>query len=71
MSGRRDRPAIVTATHDANVPMSLGTPAVTIGSGGKGGRAHALDEWIDLEKGPSVKGMRVGLAALPTVAGVE
>ncbi|CAN5451287.1 M20/M25/M40 family metallo-hydrolase [soil metagenome] len=56
---------------DANVPMSLGIPAVTIGSGGKGGRAHALDEWIDVEKGPSVKGMSVGLAALLTVAGVE
>ena len=56
---------------DANVPMSLGIPAVTIGSGGKGGRAHALDEWIDVEKGPSVKGMSVGLAALLTVAGLE
>ena len=56
---------------DANVPMSLGIPAVTIGSGGQGGRAHALDEWIDVEKGPSVKGMSVGLAALLTVAGVE
>ena len=56
---------------DANVPMSLGIPAVTIGSGGKGGRAHALDEWIDVEKEPSVKGMSVGLAALLTVAGVE
>ena len=56
---------------DANVPMSLGVPAVTIGSGGKGGRAHALDEWIDVEKGASVKGMSVGLAALLTVAGVE
>lgn len=56
---------------DANVPMSLGIPAVTIGSGGKGGRAHALDEWIDVEKGASVKGMSVGLAALLTVAGVE
>lgn len=56
---------------DANVPMSLGIPAVTIGSGGKGGRAHALDEWIDVEKAPSVKGMSVGLAALLAVAGVE
>ncbi|MDO8378719.1 M20/M25/M40 family metallo-hydrolase [Phenylobacterium sp.] len=56
---------------DANVPMSLGIPAVTIGSGGKGGRAHALDEWIDVEKAPSVRGMSVGLAALLAVAGVE
>ena len=56
---------------DANVPMSLGLPAVTIGAGGKGGRAHALDEWIDIEKAPTVKGMQVGLAALLAVAGVD
>lgn len=64
-------PVHQASSTDANVPMSLGIPAVTIGSGGKGGRAHALDEWIDVEKGPSVKGMSVGLAALLTVAGVE
>ncbi|WP_340645139.1 M20/M25/M40 family metallo-hydrolase [Phenylobacterium sp.] len=64
-------PAHDASSTDANVPMSLGIPAVTIGSGGKGGRAHALDEWIDVERGPSVKGMSVGLAALLTVAGLE
>lgn len=56
---------------DSNVPMSLGIPAVTIGSGGTGGRAHALDEWIDVEKSASVRGMQVGLAALLAVAGVD
>lgn len=56
---------------DSNVPMSLGIPAVTIGAGGKAGRAHALDEWIDVEKASSVKGMQVGLAALLAVAGVD
>nr|WP_166504253.1 M20/M25/M40 family metallo-hydrolase [Caulobacter henricii] len=56
---------------DSNIPMSLGIPAVTIGSGGKAGRAHALDEWIDIEKGESLKGMQVGLAALLAVAGVD
>lgn len=56
---------------DSNLPMSLGIPAVTIGSGGKAGRAHALDEWIDVEKGESLKGMQVGLAALLAVAGVD
>ncbi|HQT53028.1 MAG TPA: peptidase M20, partial [Phenylobacterium sp.] len=64
-------PSHNASSTDANLPMSLGIPAVTIGSGGAGGRAHALDEWIDVEKGPSVKGMSVGLAALLTVAGVE
>ncbi len=56
---------------DANLPMSLGIPAITIGAGGKAGRAHALDEWIDVEKTSSLKGMQVGLAALLAVAGVE
>ncbi|HEX5376967.1 MAG TPA: M20/M25/M40 family metallo-hydrolase [Phenylobacterium sp.] len=60
-----------TSSTDSNVPMSLGVPAVTIGSGGTGGRAHALDEWIDVEKASSVKGMQVGLAALLGVAGVN
>ena len=56
---------------DSNLPMSLGVPAVTIGAGGRGDRAHALDEWIDVEKGPTLQGMQVGLAALLAVAGVD
>lgn len=65
------KPEHEDSSTDSNVPMSLGIPAVTIGAGGKGGRAHALDEWIDIEKAPTVKGMQVGLAALLAVAGVE
>ena len=33
---------------DANVPMSLGLPAIIIGGGGKTGGFHSLTEWIDL-----------------------
>jgi tripeptide aminopeptidase len=55
---------------DSNIPISLGIPAVTIGSGGTGGRAHSLDEWIDVAKPESVRGMSVGLAALLAMAGV-
>ncbi|MGV3678274.1 MAG: M20/M25/M40 family metallo-hydrolase [Acidovorax sp.] len=36
------------ASTDANVPMSLGIPAIVIGGGGKTGGFHALSEWIDL-----------------------
>lgn len=32
---------------DANIPMSLGIPAITIGGGGMGRGAHALDESFD------------------------
>jgi len=56
---------------DSNLPMSLGIPAITIGSGGSGGRAHSLDEWIDVEKGVSLRGMSVGLGILLAVAGAE
>lgn len=56
---------------DSNLPMSLGIPAVTIGSGGEGGRAHALDEWIDVEKSKSLNGAKVGLGILLATAGVQ
>jgi tripeptide aminopeptidase len=49
---------------DANIPMSLGIPAVRIGSGGSGGRAHSLEEWIDVAPESSIRGMTAGLAAL-------
>ena len=32
---------------DANFPMSLGIPAITIDGGGRGRGAHALDESFD------------------------
>jgi acetylornithine deacetylase/succinyl-diaminopimelate desuccinylase-like protein len=32
---------------DANLPLSLGIPAVALGGGGAGGGAHTLDEWYD------------------------
>jgi acetylornithine deacetylase/succinyl-diaminopimelate desuccinylase-like protein len=53
---------------DANIPMSLGIPALKIGSGGSGGRAHSLEEWIDVEPEASIKGMTAGLAAVLAVA---
>lgn len=36
---------------NANIPISKGIPAVTIGSGGKSGGAHALGEWFLDDKG--------------------
>lgn len=35
------------ASTDANIPLSLGKEAITIGSGGDGGGAHTLREWFD------------------------
>jgi acetylornithine deacetylase/succinyl-diaminopimelate desuccinylase-like protein len=53
---------------DANIPMSLGIPAIKIGSGGSGGRAHSLEEWIDVEKTESLRGMSAALATILAVA---
>jgi acetylornithine deacetylase/succinyl-diaminopimelate desuccinylase-like protein len=64
-------PSLDSSSTDANIPMSLGIPAVTIGAGGKAGRAHALDEWIDVAKPESVRGAAVGLLALMATAGAE
>jgi di/tripeptidase len=36
------------ASTDANVPMSLGIPAIIVGGGGKTGGFHAMSEWIDV-----------------------
>jgi acetylornithine deacetylase/succinyl-diaminopimelate desuccinylase-like protein len=35
------------ASTDANVPLSLGKEATTIGAGGDGGGAHTMREWFD------------------------
>jgi acetylornithine deacetylase/succinyl-diaminopimelate desuccinylase-like protein len=40
-------PKTGASSTDANLPMSLGIPAITIDGGGKGGDAHALTEWYD------------------------
>jgi len=33
------------ASTDANVPLSMGLPAISIGAGGQGGGAHTAQEW--------------------------
>jgi tripeptide aminopeptidase len=63
-------PRHVFSSTDANIPMALGIPAIKIGSGGTSGRAHSLDEWIDVEKSNSLNGMAAGLTAILAVAGV-
>lgn len=43
------RSHIDCASTDANVPLSLGIPAVSIGAGGQGGGAHTPSEWFHPE----------------------
>ena len=35
------------ASTDANIPLSLGLEAISLGAGGNGGGAHTLGEWFD------------------------
>ncbi len=64
------KPVLGAGSTDSNIPISLGIPAVTIGSGGDGGRAHSVDEWIDVAKPESLRGMAVGLSAVIAMAGM-
>jgi acetylornithine deacetylase/succinyl-diaminopimelate desuccinylase-like protein len=54
-------PELSTASTDANVPISLGVPAIAIGAGGRGGDAHTPGEWFDNTSGT------VGLARALTI----
>ena len=38
---------IGAASTDANIPISLGIPAITVGWGGKGGGEHTIHEWYE------------------------
>ena len=48
-------PTYDTSSTDSNIPMSMGIPAITLESGGMGGRNHTLNEWIDVDKPASVQ----------------
>jgi acetylornithine deacetylase/succinyl-diaminopimelate desuccinylase-like protein len=51
------QPRMQISSTDANVPINMGIPAVTMGGGGRSGDAHSLLEWFDPEgawKGPQV-----------------
>ncbi len=50
------------ASTDANVPLSMGMPAVSIGAGGTGGGAHTPNEWY------SPEGRELGLRRIALLA---
>jgi len=57
------------ASTDANIPLSLGLEAISIGAGGSGGGAHTLQEWYD----PAGRdlGLKRALLAVLALAGVK
>jgi tripeptide aminopeptidase len=58
-----------SSSTDANVPIALGIPAVTIPSG-IGGRAHSLDEYLDIAPEGSLRVLGAALATLLAAAGL-
>ncbi len=59
---------IQRASTDANIPLSLGREAISIGGGGSGGGAHTLQEWFDCN-GREL-GLRRILLTMLTLSGV-
>lgn len=41
------RPRLDRSSTDSNIAISLGIPAITLGTGGASGNSHTLDEWYD------------------------
>ncbi len=60
------RARVDCASTDANVPLSMGLPAVSIGAGGQGGGAHTNQEWYQPET--RELGLRRILLALAALA---
>jgi acetylornithine deacetylase/succinyl-diaminopimelate desuccinylase-like protein len=63
-----EAPELVASSTDANMPISLGIPAITLGAGGRSGGAHTTEEWYENEGG--VAGLDRLLLTVLAVAGV-
>ncbi|WOE76097.1 M20/M25/M40 family metallo-hydrolase [Alterisphingorhabdus coralli] len=61
---------LAASSTDSNIAMSMGIPAITIGTGGGGGRAHALDEYLNVERSSFMTGLDAGLQIVIAAAGV-
>lgn len=61
-------PELRISSTDANLPLSLGIPAVTMSRGGISGNSHAPDEWW--QNADSHVGIQIGLLTLLAEAGV-
>lgn len=56
---------------DSNIPISMGIPAVTLSAGGGGFRAHALDEYVSVEKTAFVKGITTAFDIVVEAANIK
>ena len=62
------QPELRISSTDANLPISIGVPAVTMSRGGIGGDAHALTEWWENEEGHIA--MQIGILTVLSEAGI-
>jgi len=64
-------PRLTYGSTDSNIPIGLGIPAITIGSGRGGKNAHALNEYVSIDKADTLPGQRRALAVVLAVVGIE
>lgn len=64
------RPGLESSSTDANLPMSLGLPAITIGSGFRSERSHSPDERLLTDRETALRYMAMSLATIVTAAGI-
>ena len=62
-------PYLTRGSTNSNIPIAKGIPAVTIGRGGDGGKAHSLEEWWTNKDGH--KAIQLALLILLMEAGLE
>lgn len=61
-------PELRISSTDANLPISMGVPSITMSRGGRGGNAHSPDEWWENVDGHI--GIQIGLLTLLLEAGM-
>jgi len=64
-------PTYGMSSTDSNIPLSMGIPAITLESGGTGSRNHTLEEWLDVDKTASVRGIHIAMGILLALAGIQ
>jgi acetylornithine deacetylase/succinyl-diaminopimelate desuccinylase-like protein len=64
-------PEYAASSTDANLPMSLGVPAIAIDTGIPGGSPHAPDEWIDVGRATAFGALQRTLLVVLSAAGLR
>jgi acetylornithine deacetylase/succinyl-diaminopimelate desuccinylase-like protein len=63
------RPRLDRSSTDSNIAISLGLPAITLGTGGASGNSHTLDEWYD-PRGREI-GLKRALLVMLGIVGIK